>query len=93
MENVSLGVCHGPFEIFAILCQIIYFRDLGMKISCPGDPGHGSRFIENTAASKFRYLIDRFLDLRQQEKNKLEANPHFTLGDVTSVNLTKVEVC
>ena len=64
-----------------------------MKITCPGDPGHGSRFIENTAASKFRYLIDRFLDLREQEKNKLEANPHFTLGDVTSVNLTKVEVC
>lgn len=65
---------------------------LGVKVSCPGNPGHGSRFIEGTAAEKLRTVINRFLDFRQQEKNRLEANPELTLGDVTSVNLTKIEV-
>jgi len=61
-------------------------------VSCPGNPGHGSRFIEGTAAEKLRTVINRFLDFRQQEKNRLEANPELTLGDVTSINLTKIEV-
>ena len=61
-------------------------------MSCPGNPGHGSRFIEGTAAEKLRTVINRFLDFRQQEKNRLEANPELTLGDVTSINLTKIEV-
>lgn len=64
----------------------------GVKVSCPGNPGHGSRFIEGTAAEKLRSVINRFLDFRQQEKNRLEANPELTLGDVTSINLTKIEV-
>jgi aminoacylase len=64
----------------------------GVKVSCPGNPGHGSRFIEGTAAEKLRTVINRFLDFRQQEKNRLEANPELTLGDVTSINLTKIEV-
>lgn len=62
-----------------------------VKVSFPGNPGHGSRFIEGTAAEKLRTVINRFLDFRQQEKNRLEANPELTLGDVTSVNLTKIE--
>ena len=61
-------------------------------MSCPGNPGHGSRFIEGTAAEKLRSVINRFLDFRQQEKDRLEANPELTLGDVTSINLTKIEV-
>ena len=65
---------------------------LGVKVSCPGNPGHGSRFIEGTAAEKLRRVINRFLDYRQEEKNRLEANPKLTLGDVTSINLTRLEV-
>lgn len=61
-------------------------------MSCRGNPGHGSRFIEGTAAEKLRRVINRFLDFRQQEKSRLESNPQLTLGDVTSINLTKVEV-
>jgi aminoacylase len=65
---------------------------IGVKVSCPGNPGHGSRFIEGTAAEKLRSVVNRFLDFRQQEKDRLEANPELTLGDVTSINLTKIEV-
>lgn len=61
-------------------------------MTCSGNPGHGSRFIEGTAAEKLRCVINRFLDFRQQEKNRLESNPNLTLGDVTTLNMTKIEV-
>ena len=64
----------------------------GVKVSCPGNPGHGSRFIEGTAAEKLRTVINRFLEFRQQEKNRMDANPELTLGEVTTINLTKIEV-
>ena len=61
-------------------------------MTCQGNPGHGSRFIEGTAAEKLRLIITKFLNFRQQEKLRLEANRNLTLGDVTTVNLTKIEV-
>ncbi|CAH2312605.1 aminoacylase-1 [Pelobates cultripes] len=61
-----------------------------ITVHCPGDPGHGSRFIENSAASKLHFVITKFLEFREKEKQKLESDPKLTLGDVTSVNLTKV---
>ncbi len=61
-------------------------------MSCPGNPGHGSRFIEGTAAEKLRTVINRFLEFRQQEKSRMDANPELTLGEVTTINLTKIEV-
>jgi len=62
-----------------------------VKITCPGNPGHGSRFLENTAGEKAQNVINRLLAYRMEEKARLEANPSFTLGDVTSVNLTIME--
>ena len=61
-------------------------------MTCPGNPGHGSRFIEGSAAEKLRQVISKFLDFRQREKLRLETNHSLTLGDVTTVNLTKIEV-
>ena len=55
-----------------------------------GNPGHGSRFIENTAAEKAQYLMNKILGYRQKQKKLLEANPELTLGDVTTVNLTMI---
>lgn len=41
-------------------CFDLYIKNfwyLGFKIICTGDPGHGSRFIENTAGPKLvRFL-------------------------------------
>lgn len=39
-----------------------------------------------------RYIIDKFMDLRTEQKKILESNPNFTIGDVTTVNLTQVYV-
>lgn len=62
-----------------------------VRITCPGNPGHGSRFLDNTAGEKAQKVINRLLAYRQEQKERLEANPDFTLGDVTSVNLTIME--
>jgi len=58
------------------------------EIHCPGDPGHGSRFVENTAAEKARYMINKMLDYRETQRQRLEADPSLSLGDVNTVNLT-----
>ena len=62
-----------------------------VKITCHGSPGHGSRFLENTAGEKAQKVINKLLEFRSQEKERLEANPELTLGDVTTVNLTLME--
>lgn len=59
-----------------------------------GSVGHGSKFIENTAASKLYRFIDRMLQFRQSEENRLktglreDGQTPLTLGDVTTVNWT-----
>uniref|UniRef100_A0ABM0MZG8 N-acyl-aliphatic-L-amino acid amidohydrolase n=1 Tax=Saccoglossus kowalevskii TaxID=10224 RepID=A0ABM0MZG8_SACKO len=62
-----------------------------LNVICSGDPGHGSRFIENTAAEKLRKVINSFLSFREEQKKELETNQKLKIGDVTTVNLTKVE--
>uniref|UniRef100_H2ZKV2 N-acyl-aliphatic-L-amino acid amidohydrolase n=1 Tax=Ciona savignyi TaxID=51511 RepID=H2ZKV2_CIOSA len=65
---------------------------LWIRIKCTGDPGHGSRFIENNAGEKIRRVINFLLDFREKEKSKLKnAESCIMLGDVTTVNLTKLE--
>ena len=58
-----------------------------IRFICKGNPGHGSQFIEDTAAEKFRVVIDAMLDFRDEEKRRLERD-RLELGDVTTVNLT-----
>jgi len=60
-------------------------------VTCPGNPGHGSRFIENAPGAKAQYMINKLMELRETERKKLEANPDLTLGDVTTVNLTIIQ--
>lgn len=59
-----------------------------VKFIIPGNPGHGSRFIEGTAAEKAQTIINKLLGYRETMKKKLDDNPKLTLGDVTTVNLT-----
>ncbi|KAI3418826.1 hypothetical protein GPALN_007926 [Globodera pallida] len=62
-----------------------------LKIICPGAPGHGSRFIENTAGPKLTSILTNFNAFRERQRQLLLSDPKLRLGDVTSVNLTKVE--
>ncbi|KAL0880388.1 hypothetical protein ABMA27_002825 [Loxostege sticticalis] len=61
-----------------------------IKITCPGKSGHGSLLLPDNNGEKIRYIIDKFMDLRGESKKKLEDDPNLTIGDVTSVNLTKL---
>lgn len=46
--------------------------------------------MKNTAAAKMQYILNKFLAFRANEEAKLEADPSLTVGDVTTVNLTKI---
>jgi aminoacylase len=59
-----------------------------LRVTCSGNPGHGSKFIENTAAEKFQKVVNKFLSFREEQKKKLESDPKLSLGDVTTVNMT-----
>lgn len=59
-----------------------------VRFNFSGTPGHGSLLLKNTAGQKARYIIDKLMDLREQEVKKLEDNPNLTIGDVTSINIT-----
>ncbi|XP_058844333.1 aminoacylase-1A-like isoform X1 [Acipenser ruthenus] len=62
-----------------------------ITVRCTGNPGHGSRFVENTAAEKLHKIINSFMDFREKEKTRLNTSECFTLGDVTTVNMTMVQ--
>ncbi|XP_041281986.1 aminoacylase-1-like isoform X2 [Onychostruthus taczanowskii] len=62
-----------------------------IKVKCVGSPGHGSRFISNTAAEKMHKVINSFLAFRESEKQRLKSDSSLTLGDVTSLNMTMLE--
>lgn len=64
----------------------------GVLVKCPGQPGHGSQFLPNTAGEKLQKVINAFLKYRTEQELKLKENEDIRLGDVTSVNLTILEV-
>lgn len=63
-----------------------------MHIHCPGHPGHGSLLLENTAGEKVSYILNKFFEFRREQQQKLIDDPLLTLGDVTTVNLTQLQV-
>lgn len=63
-----------------------------IKITLKGNTGHGLFFIENTAAEKLQKVINRFLEVREKEKERLDLSKGvLSLGDVTTINLTMIE--
>ena len=58
---------------------------------CEGQGGHGSMLIENTPGEKVHYMLDKMMQLRQREAQRLKDNPKLTPGDITTVNLTMLE--
>ncbi|KAJ2715491.1 adenylate cyclase [Coemansia spiralis] len=57
-----------------------------------GQTGHGSQFIENTAAEKLVPVIDRMMEFRREQLAEFRTpnadGSAKTLGDVTTANLT-----
>ncbi|XP_067907457.1 aminoacylase-1-like [Heterodontus francisci] len=90
--NVGFGLDEGlanPSDAFTVFYgeRSVWW----VTVRCPGSPGHGSRFIENTAAEKLRRVLNSFLDFREKEKKRLNLSECLTLGDVTTINLTYLQ--
>nr|XP_012626931.1 aminoacylase-1 isoform X2 [Microcebus murinus] len=62
-----------------------------VRVTSTGRPGHGSRFVEDTAAEKLHKVVSSILAFREKERQRLQSNPHLKEGAVSSVNLTKLE--
>lgn len=45
----------------------------------------------NTAGEKLQFMINRFMEFRIQESQRLKNNPKLSYGDITTVNLTKLQ--
>ncbi|XP_072026052.1 aminoacylase-1-like isoform X2 [Amphiura filiformis] len=91
--NMGFGLDEGlanPTEKFTV-----YYGERAvwwLIVTCKGHPGHGSRFLEDTAAEKLQSVLNSFLDYRESEKEKLKTCKTCRfLGDVTTVNLTGLE--
>lgn len=56
-----------------------------------GQTGHGSLLHENTVGPKISYILQKMYEFRGGEQQKLKDNASLTIGDVTSINLTKIE--
>ncbi|KAJ8920151.1 hypothetical protein NQ315_011811 [Exocentrus adspersus] len=91
--NVGFALDEGmasPNEEFALFyAERSIWRNL--HIHCPGNPGHGSLLLDNTAGEKVNYILNKFFEFRRREKQKLTDNPTLTIGDVTTVNLTQLK--
>ncbi|KAJ1939560.1 adenylate cyclase [Linderina macrospora] len=66
-----------------------------VKFRARGNVGHGSQFIENTAAEKLTPIISHLMQFRQEQfdifKTPNADGSARTLGDVTTTNLTLLE--
>ncbi|XP_006892322.1 PREDICTED: aminoacylase-1 isoform X4 [Elephantulus edwardii] len=93
---------HDPFEAFKdaeglanpTSAFTVFYSERSpwwVRVTSTGKPGHGSRFIEDTAAEKLHKVVSSILAFREKERQRLQTNPHLKLGAVTSVNLTKLE--
>lgn len=90
--NVGFSLDEGlaaPDDVFPIFYAERSIWHIVLR--CRGTPGHGSLLLKGTAGEKVRYMIDKMMDMRRHEENKLENNPELELGDVTTVNLTMLE--
>ncbi|XP_063932219.1 aminoacylase-1-like [Zophobas morio] len=59
-------------------------------IHCPGNPGHGSLLLENTAGEKVAYILKKVYEFRNEQVQILKDNPDWITADVTTINLTKI---
>lgn len=55
-----------------------------------GQPGHGSLLLPDTAGESMRVLLNKIYEFRKSQQKLLEDNPDLDLGDVTSINVTKI---
>ncbi|KAJ3643733.1 hypothetical protein Zmor_026426 [Zophobas morio] len=89
--NVGIALDEGmasPTEEFVLFYgeRCIWY----LHIHCPGTPGHGSLLLDGTAGEKAAYILNKLFAFRKQERQKLDDNPSWTVGDVITLNVTQM---
>lgn len=89
--NVGFSLDEGiaaPDEVYPVFYAERSIWRIFFKIS--GTTGHGSLLHKNTAGEKLQYIVNKMMGLRATEVLRLENNPNLKVGDVTTVNLTRL---
>ncbi|PAA93817.1 hypothetical protein BOX15_Mlig004050g2, partial [Macrostomum lignano] len=89
--NVGCAMDEGlanPTEAFTV-----YYGERSvwwLRFEIRGQPGHGSRLMEDTAGEKAAKLIQRLYRFRDSQVERLERGRGIRLGEVTTLNLTQM---
>ncbi|XP_017144303.2 aminoacylase-1B-like [Drosophila miranda] len=90
--NVGFGLDEGiasPTSEIPVFYAERTVRRVFFKIG--GTAGHGSLLLPNTAGEKLSYILGKMMEFRKVQFQRLVSNPELSIGDVTTVNLTRVE--
>ncbi|XP_049866406.1 aminoacylase-1-like [Pectinophora gossypiella] len=82
------GPHHKPDEFFAFHGERTSRQ---IKVTCVGDPGHGSFLSSGTAGEKIAYIIDKFMSYRAEQTKQIKSRTIRGFGEITTINLTQLE--
>ncbi|KAH8267271.1 hypothetical protein KR018_000669 [Drosophila ironensis] len=89
--NVGFGMDEGlasPNEDFPVFYAERAVWRVYFNIS--GTAGHGSLLLPNTAGEKLNFIVGKMMELRKSQVQRLEKNKDLVIGDVTTINLTRL---
>jgi hypothetical protein len=96
MGNYMLIYTGAPVHIGKVAVQHLFkFKCgtlTGVKFKAVGSSGHGSLLLNDTAAEKIVKVLNKFLGMREAERVRLYSSKSVKLGDVTTINLSILEV-
>lgn len=61
-----------------------------MYFNISGTAGHGSLLLPQTAGEKLDYIVRKMMEMRKSQVQRLKEDPALVIGDVTTINLTRV---
>ncbi|XP_063932235.1 aminoacylase-1A-like [Zophobas morio] len=62
-----------------------------IRVCCQGTSGDAELLLDDTPGERMSRVLQKFFAFRTMEMEKLTANPDWTLANVISINLTKIE--
>ncbi|KAH8330623.1 hypothetical protein KR067_005856 [Drosophila pandora] len=89
--NVGFGMDEGlasPDEEFPVFYAERAVWRVYFNIS--GTAGHGSLLLPKTAGEKLDYVVSKMMEMRKSQVQRLKSDPDLVIGDVTTINLTRV---
>lgn len=90
--NVGIDLYEGGELIKPNQLSVVHTERVAWKVEfvIHGRSGHGSRLYNNTAVEKMQYILNKFMELRENEAIKMNVLG-YPSGNVTSINLTVIK--